>query len=149
MELSFDEEIGRLFSKNPLERGKQIEDIIANQLKNQYMQIGDGLNGKFPIIDLGNANSVVSIKSMNIYSNCYSQTDLDGNRLVDKNKIKEKLESYYNAIDNVDITVNKKKVEKILDVEINKNAHAQKLKEDVEKSMAKYCEGKGTTFHIR
>ncbi|WP_315069719.1 RHS repeat-associated core domain-containing protein [uncultured Clostridium sp.] len=152
-----DPELRKAFSLNTFERGKQIENIIANNVKNQYMQIGDGLNGKFPIIDLGNANSVVSIKSMNVYSNCYAKTDsagefiLDSNgrRTVDVDKVKGQLEKYYDAIDNVSITVNDEEVEKILDVEINKNAHAQGLKDDIEKSMTKYCEGKGTTLHVR
>ena len=41
-------------------RGKNIENTIADANRGNYLHIGDGYDGKFPIIDLANENSVSS-----------------------------------------------------------------------------------------
>lgn len=126
------------------------------------------MGGHFPVIDLGNSNSVVSIKSMNIFGkSCYAK-DVNGNVILgkdgkatyDSKKMSDRAIKYYETLDNIHIKVNENDVEKILHLEVNKGPAAQnhyvpEIKKNVEKHIedkkenfkgnAEVCAGKGTT----
>ena len=112
--------------KDPRIRGKEVEyDIAKAEInKKSYVRIGDGYDGKFPIIDLVNLNRAVSIKSLNI--ECKSYKDANGNK--DVNKVVDQLMKYYNAIDSIDISVNENfKIKKELIVALNGDKAYKKL----------------------
>lgn len=66
-----------------------------------YLQIGDGYNGKFHIIDLANEDSVSSIKTLNQYCKSYKT-----NEQVDIDKVADQIMEYYDAIDDITISIN-------------------------------------------
>ena len=82
-------------------RGKTIENTVASSNKSNYIQIGNAFNDKYPIIDLVNESSVVSIKSLNQFCSTYKSDNVP-----DVNKVADKIMQYYNAIDSIDISVN-------------------------------------------
>ena len=83
-------------------RGKNIENTIADANRGNYLHIGDGYDGKFPIIDLANENSVSSIKSLNQYCKSYKT-----NGQVDVDKVADRIMEYYDAIDDINISINR------------------------------------------
>ena len=83
-------------------RGKNIENTIADANRGDYLHIGDGYDEKFPIIDLANENSVSSIKSLNQYCKSYKT-----NGQVDVDKVADRIMEYYDAIDDINISINK------------------------------------------
>lgn len=117
------------------ERGKNVENTIAYANRGDYIQIGDGYNGKFPIVDLANENSVVSIKSLNQFCTSYKFNDNP-----DVNLVADQIMKYYDAIDDVKISVNKDyDVDKSLLVALNgkdKN-FKQQVQEEVNSRIAK------------
>ena len=97
--------------KNSLIRGKNVENIVADAVSDQHIQIGDGLDGKFPIIDLCNLTESVSVKSLNEFCKSYKNE----NKKVDVDIVCDKLMEYYNKIDDIQISINgKKKIDKTL-----------------------------------
>ncbi|BCJ95516.1 hypothetical protein acsn021_30850 [Anaerocolumna cellulosilytica] len=129
-------------NKKHTDRGKNIENIIAEAGKNQYIQIGEGFNGKFPVIDLANETCVISVKSMNVYCSTYTKIDANGKRVVDINAVTDQLAKYYNDIENIKITINGESVDKILDIELNTGKNGQKLKDEIEQELRKKTTGK-------
>lgn len=100
----------------------------------QYIQIGNAFGGTFPVIDLANLNTVVSLKTINIFSKTRTFLDDNGKINVNIKEVANTLEKYYHDIDNVKITVNGKEVEKILYIEMN-NGKNIKLREDIMKEL--------------
>ena len=84
-------------------RGKTIENTVASANRSDYIQIGNAFNDKYPIIDLVNESSVVSIKSLNQFCSTY-KTD----NIPDVDKVADKVMQYYSDIDNINISVNGK-----------------------------------------
>ena len=140
----------KIFSKfNPKIRGKMIENIIANKVMNDYIQIGDGLGGHFPVIDLANGKNVVSIKSMNIFGkSCYA-TDAAGNYIMngkyhvyDEEKMFQRVKKYYDQIDDIEIKINNHTVKKQLHLEINKGSSVEKYKRVINNKVQNYIKEK-------
>ena len=126
------------YQSDPWERGKNIENTIAYANQGDYIQIGDGYNGKFPIVDLANENSVVSIKSLNQFCTSYKSNDNP-----DVNLVADQIMKYYDAIDDIKMSVNgNENINKSLLVALNgKDQNFKKqVQEEVNSRIAKKYE---------
>ena len=117
------------YQSDPWERGKNIENTIAYANRGDYIQIGDGYNGKFPIVDLANENSVVSIKSLNQFCTSYKSNDNP-----DVNLVADQIMKYYDAIDDIKMSVNgNENINKSLLVALN--GKDEKFKQQVQEEV--------------
>ena len=117
--------------RNGLVRGKNIENIVADTVSNQYIQIGDGLDGKFPVIDLSNSVEAVSIKSLNEFCKSYRYQ----NGQVNTDEVCKKLMEYYNEIDDITISINDNTdIDKTLLAILN-GKNSEKLKLEIQNEM--------------
>ncbi len=124
--------------KNSLIRGKNVENIIAEAVSNQHIQIGDGLDGKFPIIDLSNSVEAVSVKSLNEYCKSYRNANGD----VDIDTVCNQLMEYYNKIDDIEISINDNSdIDKTLLAVLN-GKNCEELKSAIREGMEERIEEK-------
>ena len=89
------------------------------------------MDGKFPIIDLGNEVEAVSVKSLNEFCKSYRNE----NGKVDIDAVCDQLMGYYNKIDDVTISINgETDIDKTLLAILN-GKNSEDLKSNIRKEM--------------
>ncbi|BCS88801.1 hypothetical protein [Pseudodesulfovibrio sediminis] len=58
------DEIGDIWAKAPIERGKQIEDYLAGTEYKDWYRIGQEQGGYFPLVDFQKGNELRSLKTV-------------------------------------------------------------------------------------
>jgi len=115
-----------IWNLKPTDRGNEIERILSETEYQDWYNIGQADNGKFPVIDFQKGNDVVSLKTIDPRLKSYQ-----GDGLINK------IESYCEALDR-EITVDDVLANKTLDLRIPQGTSSSINFEQIDALMKEY-----------